>query len=134
MKALLRTAAGILLAVTVVEAAQSGSPSPAALAAAGWVAIQEQRFGDALDAFAGAAAARKNDPVLYTGAGLAAFMLGQNAEAQAWLERALTIAPRYADASLLLGELHYRAGRISDAIETYEMALQHAPGEPAFEE
>lgn len=129
----LRLAAGILLAVSA-EGAQSGPRDPAALAAAGWAAIEERRFGDALEAFTDAAASRKNDPVVSTGAGLAAFMLGQNAEAEAWLERALKIAPQYADASLLLGELHYRAGRVGEAIAIYEAALEHAPGERAFEE
>ena len=134
MGMLLRQAAGILLAVAVVEAAQGGPRDPAALAAAGWAAIEERRFGDALEAFTRAAASSKSDPAVCAGAGLAAFMLGQNAEAQAWLERALTIAPQYVDASLLLGELHYRAGRVQDAIATYEAALEHAPGESVFEE
>lgn len=131
---LLRQLAGILLAVAVVEGSQSGPRDPAALAAAGWAAIEERRFGDALEAFTGAVAFRKNDPALCAGAGLAAFMLGQNAEAQAWLQRALTIAPQYSDALLLLGEVHYRAGRVQDAIATYEAALESAPGESAFEE
>jgi tetratricopeptide (TPR) repeat protein len=130
---LLRSAAGALLAVATLNGAQIGPADPAALDVAGWTAIKEKRFGDALEAFTDALASRKNDPVLYAGAGVAAFMLGQNDEAQTWLERALNLAPQYDDASLLLGELHYRAGRLEEAIATYEAALKYSPSESAFE-
>jgi tetratricopeptide (TPR) repeat protein len=66
--------------------------------------------------------------------GIAALMLGQTAQAEEWLERALALDPEYADVSRLLGELQYRGGRIGEAIATYEAALRHAPGDPAFEE
>ena len=126
--------AAILVASPAAEPAQALQRSPAALAAAGWTAIEERRFGDALEAFTAAAGPGKSDPGLCTGAGFAAFMLGQDAEALAWLERALTLAPRNTDASLLLGELHHRAGRVAEAVATYEAALQHAPAEPVLKE
>jgi tetratricopeptide (TPR) repeat protein len=99
------------------------------LAAAGWKAIEERQFSDALAAFTAAAGPAKNDPALCTGAGFAAFMLGQDVEAQGWLERALKLAPQTTDASLLLGELHHRSGRVVEAVATYEAALKYAPEE-----
>src|SRR5688572_9228174 len=122
------------MSCTLADAAQTGRGNPEILAQQGWAAIQERRFGDALEAFVDAAAIKKNDPSLPAGAGLAAFMLGQDDEARAWFERALKLAPNYADASLLLGELHYRGGRLQDAIAVYEAARKHAPNEPVFEE
>ena len=127
-----RLAVWIVLAMTVASPklilAQSQG-SPAALKAAGWTAIEERRFSDALAAFTAAAGPERNDPALCTGAGFAAFMLGQDAEALVWLERALKLAPQTTDASLLLGELHHRSGRIAEAVATYEAALKHAPDE-----
>jgi tetratricopeptide (TPR) repeat protein len=111
---------------------QSLQRLPAALAAAGWTAIEERRFGDALEAFTAAAGPGRSDPNLCTGAGFAAFMLGQDAEAQSWLEQALKLVPHNTDASLLLGELHHRAGRVGEAVATYEAALKHAPDEPVL--
>lgn len=127
----------LLLALVLVApslAAQRARVDAAALAAEGWAAIEARRFGDALDAFTAAAAARQGDAATYAGAGVAAFMLGQNADAQHWLERALKIAPQFTDASLLLGQLHYRAGRVSEAIAVYEAALTHEPGHPEIEQ
>ncbi len=117
----------ILVASPKLVLTLGAQQSPAALAAAGWKAIEERRFSDALAAFTAAAGSLRNDPNLCTGAGFAAFMLGQDAEAQAWLERALKLAPQMTDASLLLGELHHRSGRVAEAVATYEAALKHAP-------
>ena len=71
--------AAILLATPAAEPAQGLQRSPVTLAAAGWTAIEERRFGDALEAFAEAAGPSTTDPSLCTGAGFAAFMLGQDA-------------------------------------------------------
>jgi len=129
----LRTTAWVLLAVTLAgSSAESAQRTPAALAAEGWTAIDERRFGDALGAFTEAAGPTRRDPSLCLGAGFAAFMLGQDAEAQTWLECALKLAPRNPDASLLLGELHHRAGRVAEAVATYEAALKYAPNEPVL--
>jgi tetratricopeptide (TPR) repeat protein len=59
---------------------------------------------------------------------MAAFMLGQNDDAETWLTRALKLNPRYAAASEWLGLVQYREGRIADAIDTYDTALKHSPG------
>ena len=91
-------------------------------------ALDERRFGDALDSFTGAWAIVPRDPSLCFGAGMAAFMLGRDADAQEWFEKALKLNPRYRGASEWLGQLHYRAGRLKEAIEVYEAALKYAPG------
>jgi tetratricopeptide (TPR) repeat protein len=113
--------------------AQSAPRDPAALAKEGAEALEERRFGDALEAFTAASAIVPRDPGLCFGAGMAAFMLGRNDAAQEWFERALKLNPRYRNASEWLGELHYRAGRLNDAIDVYEAALKHAPGASEIE-
>jgi tetratricopeptide (TPR) repeat protein len=128
------TFAVVLLTAQAGEASQAIQRSPASLAAAGWTAIEERRFSDALEAFTAAAGPGRNDPALCTGAGFAAFMLGQDVEAQGWLERALKLVPQNTDASLLLGELHHRAGRVGEAVATYEAAIKYAPDEPVLSE
>jgi tetratricopeptide (TPR) repeat protein len=117
-------AIAVVFACILVDAAQGGR-TPDTLAQQGWTAIQERRFGDALEAFVEAAGADKRDASLAAGAGVAAYMLGQDDEARSWLERALKLAPNYGDAAMLLGELHYRAGRLQDAIAVYESARTH---------
>ena len=107
-----------------VAAAADDRPAldPIALARAGTAAIENQRFGDALDAFTRAAALQPGDASLCFGAGVAAFMLGQNDVAQARFERALALNPNYVTAAQWLGDLHYRAGRLQEAISVYETA------------
>src|SRR5262249_32677230 len=63
------------------------------------------------------------------GAGLAAYMLGRNPDAETWLVRALKLQPGLLQASILLGELQHRSGRLDEAIGTYEAALKQAPKE-----
>lgn len=94
----------------------------------GTTAIEHQRFGDALEAFTKAAAMQPGDASLCFGAGVAAFMLGQNDVAQARFECALTLNPNYVAAAVWLGDLHYRAGRLIEAIAICETARQRSPG------
>ncbi len=101
---------------------------PTRLARAGTAAIENQRFADALEAFTKAAAMRPGDASLCFGAGLAAFMLGQDRVAQTRFECALTLNPHHLSAAMWLGDLHYRAGRLPEAISIYESALQRSPG------
>jgi tetratricopeptide (TPR) repeat protein len=117
----------------IAVAQSSASRDPVALAETGAKALDERRFGDALDAFTAASAILPRDPSLCFGAGMAAFMLGRNADAQEWFEKSLTLNPRYRAASEWLGELHYRAGRLKDAINVYESALKYAPGASQLE-
>ena len=93
----------------------------------GTAAIEAHRFGDALAAFTKAAVAEPDDASLAFGAGVAAFMLGQNDVAQSQFERALVLKPGYQPAALWLGDLHYRAGRLEQAISICEAALQRRP-------
>jgi tetratricopeptide (TPR) repeat protein len=106
----------------------------ATLAADGSAALNERRFGDAHEALSAALAMRPREPSLHLGAGVAAFMMGQDAEAQSRFERALEIDPGYQTASLWLGHLHNRAGRLDEAIAVYERALERSPGAPALEQ
>ncbi len=105
------------MAVAVSSAAQDPA---AVLTRAGTVALESQRFGDALHAFSMAARMRPGDANACFGAGIAAFMLGQDDLAQARFERALAINPSFVSAAEWLGNLHYKAGRLSEAIAIYE--------------
>ncbi len=67
------------------------------------------------------------DASLCFGAGIAAFMLGQNDVAQTRFECALALNPTYLPAAVWLGDLHYRAGRLPEAIAIYETALLRSP-------
>jgi tetratricopeptide (TPR) repeat protein len=123
----------LLFPFLVAPAAAQSARDPIALAKEGATALDERRFGDALESFTAASAILPRDPSLCLGAGMAAFMLGRSADAQAWLEKALTLNPRYRSASEWLGELHYRAGRLKEAIDVYEGALTYAPGDKDLE-
>jgi tetratricopeptide (TPR) repeat protein len=107
---------------------------PVVLARAGTAAIEDRRFGDALDAFTKAAAMQPGDASLCFGAGVAAFMLGQNDVAQARFECALALKPDYLPAAVWLGDLHYRAGRLQEAISIYEGARQRSPNARELQE
>lgn len=115
----------VITCVTCDARAQDAS----VLARTGTAAIEAQRFGDALAAFTKAAATEPGDASLAFGAGVAAFMLGQNEVARSQFERALDLRPGYLPAALWLGDLHYRAGRLEQAISICEAALRRAPGE-----
>jgi len=108
-------------------AAGAGTENNAsALARKGTTAIEQRRFGEALDAFTKALALQPDDATLCFGAGVAAFMLGQDEAAQTQFERALALNPDYLEAAVWLGDLHYRAGRLSEAIAIYKMTLRRS--------
>jgi tetratricopeptide (TPR) repeat protein len=99
----------------------------AELARAGTTAIEKYRFGDALRAFTRAAHLRPGDATLPFGAGVAAFMLGQDDVAKARFEAALTLNPAFLPAATWLADLHYRTGRLTDAIAMLEAARARVP-------
>ncbi len=123
-----------MLAGSVAAADVPARQDPIALARSGTAAIENERFGDALEAFTRAAALQPGDASLCFGAGVAAFMLGQNDVAQARFECALALNPNYLQAAVWLGDLHYRAGRLREAISIYETARQRSPKERELQE
>jgi len=120
----------VLLAAPRWAAAQAPSADAAKLAEAGSKALDERRFADALASFTAAAKLAPRSAQIAFGAGLSAYMLGQNAEAEQQFQRALKLDPTLKDASILLGGLLYQSGRIADAVATYQAALKHAPTDP----
>jgi tetratricopeptide (TPR) repeat protein len=120
-------AAAFILATLAV--ADLRGQDAAIAARTGTEALEEHRFGEALAAFSAAAAIEPDRANLSFGAGVAAFMLGQNDAARFRFERVLALDPGYLPAAVWLGDLHYRAGRLEQAISICEAALQHAPGD-----
>jgi tetratricopeptide (TPR) repeat protein len=122
----------LLIALIVVSGGASAAADvgkeqdAAALARKGTAALERRQFGDALDAFTRAMVLQPEDASLCFGAGVAAFMLGQDGAAQTRFERALTLNPDHLEAAVWLGDLHYRAGRLSEAIAIYKMVLHRS--------
>jgi tetratricopeptide (TPR) repeat protein len=116
-----------MLAGSAAAADRRAAQDPIALARTGTAAIEDRRFGDALDAFTRAAALKPGEASLCFGAGVAAFMLGRNDVAQTRFECALALNPNHLQAAVWLGDLHYRAGRLHEAIAIYESARQRSP-------
>jgi tetratricopeptide (TPR) repeat protein len=117
----------VVIAASAAGAGVCAAQDPVALGRSGTAAIESQRFGDALAAFTRAAALQPGVASHCFGAGVAAFMLGQNEVAQARFECALALKPDYVAAAMWLGDLHYRAGRLAEAIAIYETVQQRSP-------
>jgi tetratricopeptide (TPR) repeat protein len=116
-----------MFAAFMAAAQPCAAEDPGALARAGTAAIEQRRFADALQAFTRAAAMKPADAGMCFGAGVAAFMLGQDAVAQTRFECALALNPNHLEAARWLGDLHYRAGRLAEAIAIYESARHRSP-------
>ena len=129
----LAVALGLLLLPAVLSA-QRPAADPGALVEKGAAALKEQRFGDALDAFAAASKLVPRDGSLCFAAGVAAFRLGRNSEAEEWFERALKLDPNLADAGVWLSEVQYRQGRAKEAIATLEAVQKRAPSTPGVDD
>lgn len=132
-------AASALALVAAVSAGpafseQAASAEAVKLADEGSKALTEKRFADALSAFSAAAKLAPRNASMALGVGLSAYMLGRNAEAEQQLLLALQLDPALKDASLVLGELQYRSGRIPAAIATYEAALKRSPNDARLKE
>jgi len=96
-------------------------------ARSGWEAVRAGRHQRAAEAFEDAIRITPRDASLYFGAGLAAWLQGQAQRAEQSLREALALAPEHTEASLLLGEVLYRANDLGGAIEVYEQAALRAP-------
>jgi tetratricopeptide (TPR) repeat protein len=98
----------------------------------GWRLIQSGDAALAAKVFSEALDAQPDHPVLLFGAAAAAHLQGRSKEVTARLRRALELAPDLTPASMLLGQVEYSNGDVSQAISTYEKALTHAPNDPAL--
>jgi tetratricopeptide (TPR) repeat protein len=133
----LRAAALVVAAsVGAPDAFAQGIPGTRAYAAAraGWDAVRDGHNQEAADAFATAIDAEPRDPSLHLGAGLAAYLLGKPTVAQQSLEHALSLAPAYTTASILLGDILYREGDADGAVRVYEAALKYEPASATVKE
>jgi tetratricopeptide (TPR) repeat protein len=124
---------GVILATAllapVVAGAQRARTAIDAIAEEADQAFEEKRFGDALEAFTKAVSLAPEDASLWFGRGLSAFMLGQNDVAEAALTRSVKLKPQMVQAAILLGELQYEAGRVAEAVATYETVVAYAPND-----
>ena len=97
--------------------------------AAGWRALRAGAAEAAAADFAQALRLNGAHPLALLGAGSAANVRGRADEARLHLTRALREQPSLTAASLLLGEILYRAADLTGAIAVYEQALARAPGD-----
>ena len=120
----------VALCVSVLVAGPATAQSNVAeLNETGWRLLQSGDGPRAAKVFAEALDAQPDNPVLLFGAGAAAHLQGRGKEATTSLRRALEIAPDMTPASMLLGQIEYSTGDVSQAISTYEKALTHAPND-----
>src|SRR3989442_1296869 len=122
-------ATGFVLICVFCGAADLGlaESSGAAVGRLGWEAIRAGQIAEASRLFHDAIAENAHDATLFLGAGLAAHLQGQEMEARPALQEAVPLNPKLTAASLLLGELAYRAGDLEAAIKTYDEALAVEP-------
>lgn len=110
--------------------AQAPQPTTAdGWTAAGWGALRAGAAEEAAADFAQALRLNGANPLALLGAGSAANVRGRADEARLHLTRALREQPSLTAASLLLGEILYRAADLDGAIGVYEQALARAPGD-----
>lgn len=115
----------VLALLLLVFSAQSRSAAD--LGRDGWAAINAGHAAEAAAAFEEALRTRPTDASLLLGAGVAAHLTGRSDEARRSLADALRIDPTLTSASLLLGNILYRAGDLAGAISVYEQALANTP-------
>jgi tetratricopeptide (TPR) repeat protein len=118
--------------LVVMLSALSAAPgraqsTPAQLARTGWDALREGDGNRAAAAFGEALTLSPRDPVLNVGAGAAAHLLGREADATKFLQRAVELNPRLLHAWVLLGEIAYREGDLDLAVKSYERAIALSP-------
>ena len=114
----------IACASRVVRAQSPSPPDPA------WAALKAGDAEKASRLFRRSLSANPSDPLLLLGSGIAAHMLGNEAQAESALRKSLKIEPRLTPASALLGRIMYDRGELDEAIAIYERALKGVQGEP----
>jgi hypothetical protein len=121
----------VIAAVTLLLLlAQAPQPTTAdGWTAAGWRALRAGSVEEASAYFARAIRLDGSNALALFGAGSAANLRGRVDEARLQLTRALREQPSLTAASLLLGEILYRAADLDGAIGVYEQALARAPGD-----
>jgi hypothetical protein len=120
----------LLLAILLLGFQPPAQPSTAdGWVAAGWRALRAGAAEEASADFAQALRLNGAHPLALLGAGAAANARGRADEARLQLTRALREQPSLTAASLLLGEILYRAADLDGAIGVYEQALARAPGD-----
>ena len=120
----------LALTLACLLVGQSSAPqrlTPAQQARAGWDALNAGKADVAAAAFDEALRSEPREPSLLLGAGLAAHLLGRGDDARRLLMDGLKYDPAFTPASLLLGELLYRATDLDGAIQIYAQALVHQP-------
>jgi hypothetical protein len=127
-----RAACSVIVILLAASAATAQNVRGITAARDAWAAIGDGRNETAAQAFEDALRDMPRDPSLHFGLGLASHFLGQNSRARTELAETLRLAPDYINASVLLGEILYRAGIVGDAIGVYEAALTYAPNEAAL--
>jgi hypothetical protein len=95
----------------------------------GWSAIQAGHAQEAARHFRAAIARDADVSTYHLGAGVAAYQLGRNASARAFLEEALRLDGGLTPASVLLGQILHQQGDLDQAIQVYADALARAPGD-----
>jgi hypothetical protein len=108
------------------------APQPATAdgwTAAGWRALRAGAAEQAAADFEQALRLNGANALALLGAGAAANVRGRADEARLHLTRALREQPSLTAASLLLGEILYRAADLNGAMGVYEQALARAPGD-----
>jgi len=122
--------------ILVLAIACTSSPIVRAQTAAdpAWAALKAGDADKASRLFRRLLSANPSDPLLLLGSGIAAHVLGDDAQAETTLRKALKIDPRLTPASALLGRIVYEGGDLDDAIVIYDRALKGVEGEAEMRE
>jgi tetratricopeptide (TPR) repeat protein len=102
-------------------------PRTALLERAGWEAVSAGQAHAAAEAFRDALAADPKNARLHFGAGMAAALERRDADARDAFERALAMDPKLVRVRAPLGQVLYRMGDLTRAIQTYESLVADAP-------
>ncbi|MBY0494978.1 MAG: tetratricopeptide repeat protein [Cyanobacteria bacterium] len=96
---------------------------------AGWAAIKAGNHKAAAEAFAEATKLEPKNASLWLGAGYTEFLLRHDAEAKAYLQRALDLDPKLSLARAQLAQVVKRQGDLAEAIRLYEIVATELPDE-----